>query len=122
MFNAQCDCGDDVHQHTLDVEYDPEIDFISLRLYFKTWTENPYKYQSGVIGWINDAYRNVKFRLKILFRGYAEVYYEFLFNNETAVQDYINALQDTLNVMRTNRANQNKEKNRVISTTLDSGD
>lgn len=106
-----CDCGSDPHTHNLIMEYDEDMDKISLNMYFQTWTGNQYKYDPGIIGWFRDVWRSIKFKSRIVFFGYATVSYEFLFSNETAVQNYIDALQDVLNEQRTYKADRIKIRN-----------
>ena len=104
FLNAQCECGSDTHQHEINVEYDPDFERVTLHLYFKTWTLNPYKYHSGILGWFEDLWKTTKFRLRVLFFGWAEMHYEFLFNGEEAIQDYINALQHEYDAMIAHKA------------------
>lgn len=120
-YNAQCECGTDDHQHELIAEYDPDFDRISLSLYFKTWTANPYVYESGFIGYVKDVWRSFKFRVKCVFQGYNTLNYEFLFAGEEAVQDYIDALQDSLNHMKEAKAAA-KENTNDIPSSLNPGD
>ena len=120
-FNAQCDCGTEHHQHVLTVEYDPEFDSTSLTLYFKTWTANLNSYRPGFGNWLNYKYQDYKMRLKYLFTGYVELNYEFLFNGDAAVQDYINALQGALDEQRVNRANMLRACSHDISSPLNTG-
>jgi hypothetical protein len=92
-FNAICDCGTDEHSHDLIIKYGKEFNSISLTLYFKTWSQNLYNHESR---WV-DIWNNIKMRLTYLVKGCIIVNYEFLFRNEDAIQDYIDALQTTLN-------------------------
>lgn len=109
--HAECDCGSSDHAHDLIMEYDDEMDKIALSLYFYTWTGNMYQYNPGVLGWFGDLWQSIKFRSRILFFGWAKVQYDFLFSNETAVQNYIDALQDTLNEQRAYKADQIRTRN-----------
>lgn len=107
---ALCDCGSNDHQHELVLEYDSKLNIVSLSLYFKTWTEQIYDFKPGFKGYLQNIWKNIVFRLKCLIKGYNTMYYEFVFSNEEAIQDYINALQQTLNEMRNNKQ-QTERKN-----------
>jgi hypothetical protein len=98
--NAQCQCHSDEHQHKLIIEYDNEFDLLSLTLYFKTWTPNYWNHQTGFFGWFKDVWASVKFRLECVFKGYNTLSYDFIFNGEEAIQDYIDALQASLNQIK----------------------
>jgi hypothetical protein len=110
FMNTQCECGSDAHEHDLEVEYDEEFDRLVLHMYFKTWTLNPYKYHGGIRGWFVDLWSNIKIRGTVLFKGWVDMNYEFIFNGEEAVQDYINALQESLDQMKQEKAKVHHDK------------
>lgn len=120
-FTALCECGADEHAHDMIMEYDSEFNMVSLSLYFKTWTANPYKNDGGFVGLIKDFWRSIKFRFGCLFNGYNTMHYNFIFAGEEAIQDYINALQDSLNNMKATKA-ANEEKENEVSLALNNGD
>jgi len=109
-FNAQCECGSDDHQHEMVIEYDEYMERVALSLYFKAWTHNPKYYDN----WFKDVWSIFKFRMAVLFKGWTTVHYEFLFNGEEAVQDYINALQASLDRMKQVKADTQQKKPTTI--------
>jgi hypothetical protein len=95
FYRANCGCGSDDCGLTLELEYDPEINMVSLNMYQKlaycSWfgvspTEKFY--------WFKDMYNRIKGALKLFFTGKIELEESFLFRESEQIDHFILALQE----------------------------
>lgn len=90
MYRVACDCTDQDHDITLDLEFDPEVKMIFLNMYKKLqW--------SSVQGWngnfFKEIYCRIKTAIKMLFTGYIEVESDFILREEQ-IDSFIEALEE----------------------------
>lgn len=113
FYKATCSCQSDDHTQTLVLEHDPEMCDITLSIYSEVYSNNFWKYYDtwfARIGyWFVDKWIRVKFATFMLFHGYIKVENSFIFRNEAAVVDYIQALTDGLEKVRIAKLNRNKK-------------
>lgn len=100
FLKAHCTCMDDDHVHTLNVDYDEELDMLDLVMYVKSFT--PYKDNFHCKGfwqhleyWYKDKVQRFKWIMSIIFRGYVETEASFEFHGVEQINDYLSALANS---------------------------
>lgn len=97
FYHVVCSCSGDEHNQTMIIEV--EDGTIFLRMYHKVFSKHvwcPYEWSDIVKDWKT----RLKIAWTILTKGYVEYESEFLFQSEAGVQDYINAIQTSLEKMK----------------------
>ena len=98
FLRASCSCMGDDCSHTLDLEYDkydksddfPIIDLVNLHIYGKMYYKEYHSYCNPLIR----LWYRLRDGIKLIFGGYIEMQYDFLFQGEKHINDYIEALQE----------------------------
>jgi hypothetical protein len=96
-YKSICACTADEHTQTICLEYDKSFNGIILYLY---QTFRIKEYWKGP--WYKNWIRRVKYSLQIIFKGTIELESDFLFRNEEHIQDYINALSEGIEKIKSN--------------------
>lgn len=87
LYRIACDCGADEHDATISIEYDKEINYLSLRFWKKVcWCPN---WENK---WYNKIWKRITGTLKMLFTGYVELEEDFLIREDDNIKDFITAL------------------------------
>jgi hypothetical protein len=92
IYHIVCDCGSD--DHNLSMLMEVEDGMISLRFYKKLWAKAVWCPMS----WgdhFRDWHGRIKIALNVLIKGYAEHEADFLIQNEQAIDDLCEALQNS---------------------------
>lgn len=94
---AHCTCMDNDHVHTLNLDFDEELDILDLVIYHKSFTA--YKDNFHCKGfwqhleyWYKDKVQRFKWIMSIIFRGYIETEASFEFHGIEQINDYLSAL------------------------------
>lgn len=92
VYRTSCECMDDDHTITINIEADLECDQVVLEMYCKTW-ENTRSWSDNPVV---SVYQSLKKRLsvacRVLFLGYTESTTGFIFRGD----DHIDAFCDTI--------------------------
>lgn len=94
-YRANCGCGSDDCGLTLELEYDPEINDITLnmhqRLLYCSWfgVDSLDKFY-----WFKDMWQRIKGALKLLFTGRIRVEESFLFRDPEQMDDFVTAIKE----------------------------
>lgn len=100
FYKAHCSCSSENHTQTLVLDVEDEQ--LYLRIYHKVFCAAfwcPINFNQI----LKDFYIRLKLAYQILTKGYVEYEGEFIFEDETSIQDYINALQEGLNKIKSNK-------------------
>ena len=113
FYEAICSCMADNHNQSLIVEADEDVgDQVNLQIYskvitsqFTTW-DSRYEYSEAMqngdyfkIGYykakllIEHIAARIRFTRDIWFKGYIQVENQFIFRNDAAIDDYVQAIQ-----------------------------
>ncbi len=123
FYTAQCSCGYETHNHSIQLDYDNEIpDMITFMLYskfdFHVWRDD--RLEEGIVNSIKDlfsAFRNrIKYAFKVLFIGSFEWDEAFMFQGEKQVEDYIKALNEGLAKMKKAKAKPKIQKVKISTS------
>lgn len=98
-YKVECDCGSDEHAATIEMEYDKEMNMLSLHFYkevsYSAWC---FWKDDNFFGKVKDAYRiiirRIKGAIKVLFTGHLPMEDEFLLVDEQHINDFIEALEE----------------------------
>jgi hypothetical protein len=118
MYRAACQCGNPKCDLSLELEYDREINDVTLTLYKDLYycsywfadCRDSFKWVTKILGkkrgvdvqdWLEDKYyiaKDIWYRLKgavrLLFTGRIELEEAFLFENEEQIDAFLNALNE----------------------------
>lgn len=100
FYKVICDCGSDDHNQTLELNV--EDGTIYLHLYQKAFTKHVWC-PTERFEFIEDWKTRFRTAWIILTQGYAEYETEFIFQNEEGIEDYINAMKNSLEKMKKQR-------------------
>jgi len=89
MYRVMCDCKSPDHETTISIEYDKDINMVSLSFY-KDVCWCPY----WETKWYNKIWKRITGTLRMLFTGYIELEEEFLIQDDEHIKNIITALID----------------------------
>jgi hypothetical protein len=92
FLKAICDCTDDRHTQTLEIEAD-EDGPITLTIFTNSFSN----YISS--NWIRDWKNRLSLILSILTKGYCETSSEFIISGTDQIDDYLKAISDARNAI-----------------------
>ena len=98
MFRAECDCGHQDHDMTIDIEIDKN-DIVSINFYKKMAVNAYYWYDPNdlffdrIIGKVKSVWKRIKVCTEILFTGFTKMESEFTFLEKEHIEDFIKALE-----------------------------
>lgn len=98
FYKAHCNCMSPEHEHCLELSYENhggENKEICLTLY----SDLAY-YDIYGCKWYQKFWKRIKIAFSLLIGGHPEIHDCFLFNGEKAVEDYIKALQEGLEKLK----------------------
>ena len=115
QYRATCGCGSSDCGLTLELEYDPEINYVTLNIY----QDLLYCSWFGVTPldkfyWFKDMWNRIKGALRLLLTGRIRLEESFLFKEEGQINDFIAAIQEGREkikdaVEKEKESNQNKK-------------
>lgn len=127
FYEAICSCQATNHNQTLIVEYDPEVRDVNLQIYSRVltpqWTswDSRYEYQEALGNGdfygmayykfkliVEHIFAKLKFTMNIWLKGYVEVENQFMFRNEQAIDDYVNAILSAKTKIKENQNGRDK--------------
>jgi len=90
FYKADCSCGEDDHITTIEMEYDSQINDISINFY-KTiaWCSHWNNYN-----WFERVWKQLKASIKLLFTGYIELEEIFTLEGGEHLNTFIEALHE----------------------------
>lgn len=128
MYEAVCSCLADDHSQTLIVEVDEDGHDINVQIYSKIITEqftswnSRYEYQEAMsegnyfkLGYykakllIEHISARIRFTWDIWVNGYVRAENQFIFRNEAAIDDYVEAITIAKNKMKEIRNERSKK-------------
>jgi hypothetical protein len=92
FYTIICDCGSDDHNTSMIVEVEDGI--VQIQFYKKIWCKSLW----CPVSWgdhFKDWYNRFKIVWNVLSKGYAEYEGEFLIQNEQAIDDLVEAIQNS---------------------------
>lgn len=96
FLRASCGCGHDTCSHTLEVSYEDLDgyfnDLVGVNIYGKMW----YREYHSQENFFKRLWYRIRDGIKLIFGGYIEMHYDFTFQGEEQINDYIEALQETV--------------------------
>jgi len=107
FYRAECSCGSDNHAHIIEIsKADANLGCLEMSFYStqvdRDWWKVPNKDNPYAIRNMWWAFkRRIRFAFNILFRGYFETEVDFMFNGEDQIRDYIKALEEGLEHVKT---------------------
>lgn len=104
-FRASCSCGNDRDSHVIKISDDLDnLGIIEMSFYSTQWDciwfNNPDRDKETFRNFWWRLKRRVVNSFKLLFFGYYETEVDFMFQGEEQIKDYINALQEGLNKIK----------------------
>jgi len=94
-YYANCGCGSNECGLTLELEYDPKINDISLNMYQKLIYCSWFGIRTmDKFYWFKDMYNRIRGALKLLFTGKIQLEESFLFRESEQIDHFIIALQE----------------------------
>ena len=102
---ASCDCGSELHDLNMWIEWDEDFELVSLRFYnnlnpFDTYnieyTNSFFNSIKSKLEEIKNFFSRIKKAFNLIFYNHIEVEGEFIFEGSEQIQDFINALQQSL--------------------------
>lgn len=95
FYRAGCSCGDNRCDMTLELEYDPEINDITLTLYKDLVYASWFCIRSdSTLYWFRDKWRRIKGAVRLLFTGRISLEESFLIKGGEQIDGFITALQE----------------------------
>lgn len=95
-YNVDCDCNSPEHRCGIEIEFDKEINMISLHFY-KTVSFDWWKYDVDKIsGRLQNLWNRIKKSCKLLFTGELEMEDELIMMEFDHIESFIEALQEGL--------------------------
>jgi len=109
-YRANCGCGSEDHDLALELEYDSELNDISLNMYKKLiycseFGINP----SDKLYALKSIYYRIKGALTLLLTGVVEVEESFLFTSSEQINHFIIALQEGIEKLNTKNVKNDKK-------------
>jgi hypothetical protein len=109
-YRANCGCGSDECGLTLELEYDPDLNDVTLNIYQKMiycswWGVN----STARFYWFKDMWHRIKGALKLLFTGRIQLEESFLFKGDDHVDAFITAIQEGREKVKKAAAEKSKE-------------
>ncbi len=94
-YRATCGCGNDECGLTLELEYDPELNYVTLNMHQKLiycswWSIDPL----DKFYWIKDVWHRIKGALKLLFTGRIRLEESFLFRDKEQIDSFLTAIHE----------------------------
>lgn len=124
FYDAICACHSDNHKQTLILEVDTETNDVSLKISSKILTNqftdwftresyhealknaNYYKIAFFKAKLIYETIKiKTKFTFNLWFNGYVEAENDFMFRNEKAIDDYVDAIIESANKLKGTKSN-----------------
>ncbi len=100
FYKAHCDCMNDKHTQTLILDYDDNLDIITLAIHSTIWTHFNTNWcttwTERLEQWYNSQCLKWSQVIKLIWTGQIEGENEFLFQSKEQVRDYITALEEGL--------------------------
>lgn len=103
FYRALCPCGSSEHDYTIWLEYDKEINDITMYICKKMYWSGHFK----VYSFLTRILKRIKSSMVLLFGGYLEVESDILFSNSKQIEDFIGALKEGMDKL-------NKEEKKSI--------
>ena len=90
MYRVACECTDQEHDITLDLEYDSDVNMIFLNMYKNLrWCS----YKGCDQNFFSEIWCRIKTALKMIFTGYIEVNCDFILR-EDQINGFMEALEE----------------------------
>jgi len=93
FYRIACACGDQDHDFTLWLEYDREINDITMMIEKKLYWNNYYNASS----WYKRIWERLRDGIVLIFGGYLEMQADILFNDKEHITGFIQALEEAKN-------------------------
>jgi len=90
FYRALCPCGSSKHDYTIWLEYNKEINDITMNIYKKMYWKEYFKDYSL----LTRIFKRIKGSIVLLFGGYLEMESDILFTNSKQIEDFIGALKE----------------------------
>lgn len=94
FYRVACDCGAKDCDLSLIIEYDEELNYISLNMYKNLHASAHWNYGWKYFDFIRVWQNKIKMIKDILCKGYIEVQEEFLIKDENHINEFIEALEE----------------------------
>ena len=104
FYKASCECGG--HIQDIIMERDEAIGDITLTLYDEFSLKDYWRWPRWQV-----PFKRLALAFKIIFKGYLEMECSFLFQREDAIKDYIAALEQGLEHIKSGNLKGKKERN-----------
>lgn len=104
IYRANCGCSSTECGLVLELEYDPEINDVSLNMYQKLFYCSWFGIDiNSKLFWLKDMWYRFKGAIKLIHTGRIELEEAFLLNDEKQIDDFVFALQEgRRKIMETN--------------------
>lgn len=92
-YKVFCDCEDDDHTCTIEIEYDPEINMLVLNFY-KNVCYDWWSCKDNILGKIQNLINRIKKAIRLIFTGTLEMQEFFMLQDISHIQNFIEAMQE----------------------------
>lgn len=93
FYRIACACGDSDHDFMLWLEYDKEIDDITLMIEKKLYWKDYF----STCSWYEKAWKRLRDGIRLIFGGYLEMTSDILFMDKEHIDEFIKALEEGRN-------------------------
>ncbi len=97
FYKVHCMCGDDDHTVVLELDYDEDLNEITLSFYNKMYYIAPSE------NWLSRFWEKLKVSLLVLFKGYISLEGYLLIHGERHLNDFIKALEEGKTYLKSRR-------------------
>lgn len=98
-WRVACGCDSPVHDWVFDIEWDKEVNEVSMYVYCNVWAGKDRYHYNRLWEGLTNLLRRCKLCLLLLFRGYLEFDTDLMFKTEADVYNLAQALIESVKVM-----------------------